>query len=116
MRESGETECAAHLENKESHEIGGCGHVDNLEDGPFPPTGFAFDDGHSAEALHGKNIEDHESEADQGGIQGFAIGGSIAGFAGEFIAHLLAGGGFIIGFLDGINDRHCGDKDFPGGK
>ena len=104
-------EGGADLVDSEAEEVGGAGHVTELEEGPFPGVGLAFDDGEGADALHGKDVEDEEAEADEGGEDGGAVGATV-------FAEALAEGGevfFVFGF-DGVDDGHGADEDFTGGE
>ena len=58
----------------EGADVGEDAHVGELDDGPFPASGFAADDGEGGHALHGEGEEDQEGDGSAGGevlLEGF---------------------------------------------
>lgn len=88
--------------------VGEGGHVDELEGGPGPRVGFAADDGEGADALHGENVEDHEADTHEGGVDGIAIWVRFFSHVGdeEF--------GVIVRVFDVVDDGHGADEHLAG--
>ena len=57
---SAKTFLLEYLEGEEAHKVGKAGHVNELDNGPFPGSCFPFYHRQGAHALHGQHIKDHK--------------------------------------------------------
>ena len=84
-----------------------------MEGGPFPRIGFATDDGDGADALEGEDVEYHEGDSEQGGVDLCAIGALLAL---KGLGEGLVGSGGEVFRTDVVNGGHGADEDFAGGE
>lgn len=88
-------------------------HVDPLEERPLPRVGFTPHNRNGADALKGEDVEDHESDGNQRGINWTAVRAFLSL---QRFGEAVHAGFVLLGFADVVDGGHSADKNFARGE